>query len=568
MSYRKVVPITSEELNAEPPESYSEHSNGFTSEMLESSSNDGDIIPVDNAISLQKLRPSFPINGVKLVCLQRLKEYLVSQQLQSYSIYDVCDKIIKPWTERDQCSFVDFMKLRHSRRAHSIVQLKYAEAFDERATVYIIHTWESTFIELVETLEAHADLADASFWIDVFIINQHSNIFDMKNWFLEILKLTMIDIGSVRLVFSNWSRNRKRNCLGRAWCLYELLLTEICQLSIDVIFHPKEKMIFDSYILENIDSLIYIFTHVDIQKSLCTNNQEHELLMHYFEASQSLLQSSTLISRFMKKWLVSYGIQIIRNALPYDDHDLKFYHGDRQKFLTTMNRFAYMLGEQSKYDDAEKMYQRVLNSYQVILGAEHPNTLGVVNNLAYLYHAENKLKEADQMAVLAASGYQRLHGESHQNTMNAYLHAGEITKKLLDFKRSEMYYRIGLRICTNVLGKEHPKTLFTSTQLGEVLVEVNRLREALSLLTHALDGYIRMYGETHVSTGDTALAIAAIYEKKRNWDRAADMYDLAYCSYDGVFGPTHDKTVLAKKNLIATSLRAEQYAHLKGCDVS
>ena len=568
MSYRKVVPITSDEEDAELPGRRPDHINGFSLEGLESGSAEEEFIPIDNSVSLQKLRPMFPCNGVKFICIQRFKEYLISQQWQAYTIYDICTKIIQPWTERDQCSFVDLMKLRYSRLAHPILQLNYNDAFDDKATMYIIHNWESTFVELTETLETDSEVKSSNLWLDIFIINQHSNLFDMKNWFLDILKLSMVEIGFVRLVFSNWGKGRKRNCLSRRWCLYELLITDLHQLSFDVLFHPQEKIIFDSYILENIDSLIHIFTHVDVQRSSCTSNQESELLLHYFECNESVLHSNTSLSKFLKKWLVGYGIKIIHAALPNDDNDLKFYHGDRQKLLTTMNRFAYMLGEQLKYEEAEKMYQRVLSCYQIILGAEHPNTLGVVNNLAYLYHAQNKLKEAEQMAILAANGYQQLHGELHQNTMNAYLHAGEITKKLLDFKRSEAFYRIGLRICSNILGKEHPKTLVTSTQLGDVLVEVNRLREALSLYTHALDGYIHLYGEAHVSTGDTALSIAAIYEKRRNWDRAADMYDLAYCSYDGALGPDHEKTALAKKNLIAASLRAEQYAHLKVCSLS
>jgi tetratricopeptide (TPR) repeat protein len=202
-----------------------------------------------------------------------------------------------------------------------------------------------------------------------------------------------------------------------------------------------------------------------------------------------------------------------------------------------------------------------------LLGIDHPNTLGTANNLSYLLYKRGNFSDAEEFAMRVAEGYRLSHGETHQNTMNAFLHAGDVLVKMENYKRAETYYREGLRICVKLLGEEHPKTLETTSLLAMTLDSQGKIRDALWMREKALDGYMNANGERHITTGEEALLIALLHEKRKSWEKAADMYDLAYCSFEHALGSHNEKTLLAKKGLIAMSLQAEKYAHLNRCTV-
>ena len=56
-----------------------------------------------------------------------------------------------------------------------------------------------------------------------------------------------------------------------------------------------------------------------------------------------------------------------------------------------------MLHDQEKYEAAEEMNRRVLDSRERILGPEHPDTLVSVNNLARVLCAQGKYEAAEEM---------------------------------------------------------------------------------------------------------------------------------------------------------------------------
>ena len=79
---------------------------------------------------------------------------------------DVCQKIVKPMTERLQCSYVDLLR--------TIQHPAYREG--KKADVFVSFAVNCLFLDVVDTLLSHFFncLDSIMMWFDVFTINQHT----------------------------------------------------------------------------------------------------------------------------------------------------------------------------------------------------------------------------------------------------------------------------------------------------------------------------------------------------------------------------------------------------------
>lgn len=78
-----------------------------------------------------------------------------------------------------------------------------------------------------------------------------------------------------------------------------------------------------------------------------------------------------------------------------------------------MNIIAFLLKQQGKYDEAEAMYRRVLAGREIVLGAEHPDTLSSMENLAVFFHSQDKYDDAEPIARRALAGREMILGTGH-----------------------------------------------------------------------------------------------------------------------------------------------------------
>jgi len=65
--------------------------------------------------------------------------------------------------------------------------------------------------------------------------------------------------------------------------------------------------------------------------------------------------------------------------------------------LTSVGNLALVLQNQGKYEVAEKMCRRALEWRQMVLGVEHPSTLTSIDNLASVLQDQGKYEAAEEM---------------------------------------------------------------------------------------------------------------------------------------------------------------------------
>jgi hypothetical protein len=113
---------------------------------------------------------------------------------------------------------------------------------------------------------------------------------------------------------------------------------------------------------------------------------------------------------------------------------------------------------------------QVLQTWKIVLGPEHPDTLTGMANLACTYRNQGRLTEAEQLEVQV------------------------------------------IEISKTVLGPEHPDTLVSMGNLAHTLKGLGRHAEALSLLQDCVKLQEQRFGPTHPHTISAAAHLRAWQE--------------------------------------------------------
>ena len=81
-----------------------------------------------------------------------------------------------------------------------------------------------------------------------------------------------------------------------------------------------------------------------------------------------------------------------------------------------LNEAGYYLNERARYAEAEPMYRRALEIYELQLGPTHPDTARSLNNLAALYDTQGKFADAEPLYRRALEINERVLGADHPHT--------------------------------------------------------------------------------------------------------------------------------------------------------
>ena len=162
----------------------------------------------------------FTLIGVTLSVLQRLRGLARERQDEAgppsairsggsrqageeLTTADVCYEIVRPATEGRRCPYCEL-----------------AEAGEMgTAQAFVSHAWLYPFELLVSALEEAAMPPETFFWVDIAVVNQHTNATRGFDWWSGTFRMAVKHIGLTLLVLAPW---RKAVTLERAWCIWEV----------------------------------------------------------------------------------------------------------------------------------------------------------------------------------------------------------------------------------------------------------------------------------------------------------------------------------------------------------
>ncbi len=254
-----------------------------------------------------------------------------------------------------------------------------------------------------------------------------------------------------------------------------------------------------------------------------------------------------------------------------------------------LNNLALVLEKLGDYASAESLLRRSLRILEKALGNEHPDTATTLSNLGRVLDLQGKfgetgagatVEDAKQLSLRAQELLQRgqykeaetLHyrvlaihektlGKEHPSTATSLSNLGNVHYLQGKFKEAEAVYRRVLAIREKVQGEEHPDTATSMNNLANVLQEQGKdemlapsearmqarfnlqaYTETEKLFRKALAVHERTLGESHPSTANTLSNLATYLDRRGRTDEAEPLQRRALDILDRTLGPLHPDT--------------------------
>ena len=165
--------------------------------------------------------------------------------------------------------------------------------------------------------------------------------------------------------------------------------------------------------------------------------------------------------------------------------------------LAIADRLGYVAMLQSRYDESERIYQRVYALRRKMLGERHVDTLSARDGLAWLEYERGHFGEAARRYEQLVRDYRGVDaiglGSAQWSLADCYLEQNRSAE-------AERLMRQVIASTTRLQGAEHPRTLWQQNTLGDALMSQARFDEAALVFDQSYQGLAKTVGELHPYT--------------------------------------------------------------------
>jgi serine/threonine protein kinase len=195
--------------------------------------------------------------------------------------------------------------------------------------------------------------------------------------------------------------------------------------------------------------------------------------------------------------------------------------------MSAMSDLSWVLSQQGRWADAEKLERQVLELQRRVLGPEAHDTLSTMVNLCVTLEMEGRRAEAQSLGRETLNVERRVLGPesdealSMMNNLAAFL--GEDDK----FAEAEALFREAAATQERVLGPENLKTLSSNDNLAETLIYEHRDSEAEVIFRKNLPTALRVLGPDHPETALIRYDLGRIAAHRGQTDQALSLVQQA-----------------------------------------
>ena len=215
----------------------------------------------------------------------------------------------------------------------------------------------------------------------------------------------------------------------------------------------------------------------------------------------------------------------------------------------SLNNLAWLYYEQSRYGEAEPLYDRALTIYEAAHGLDHPWVASTLNNLALLYWEQGRYEEAEPLYERALSIKEAVYGPEHPSVATTLNGLALLYEEQGRYGEAEPLYERALSIYEAALGPNHPRVASTLNNLALLYAEQGRYGEAEPLYERVLSITEAAYGPDHPDVAATLNNLALLYREQGRYGEAEPQYDRALSIYEAVHGPDHPDVATTLNNL-------------------
>lgn len=177
------------------------------------------------------------------------------------------------------------------------------------------------------------------------------------------------------------------------------------------------------------------------------------------------------------------------------------------------------------FEEAERIYQQILNEQETILGTEHPETLRTLSMLASSWRERGDTPAAAELLYrqLAAS-YAKTLGRDHLMTFGANLDLALICQQQGKLAEADHLDWTALDAMEKKLGMEHPNTLKAMARRAIVLDMEGDYAMAREHYERAIQGMKKVMGQSHPEVLKVTENQALSFRLSGEYDEAEKLY--------------------------------------------
>ncbi|MEM7249005.1 MAG: serine/threonine-protein kinase [Acidobacteriota bacterium] len=293
---------------------------------------------------------------------------------------------------------------------------------------------------------------------------------------------------------------------------------------------------------------------------------------HFDEAEPSLVEAHAINQRLLgeehPRTLAAAGnVAVLRAGQGRLDEAAGLHRGtlelrrrvlgnDHPDTLSSLTHLADVRRRQVRHEESETLLLEALGTGLPTHGEDHPSTLFALGALADLYFELGRFEEAEVVLEQLVSSRRRVDGESVE-LADALGRLGRLRGDLGQLERALAAASEALALRRRLLSDEHPDTLSSRVQVGDLLRRAGRIPEAESSLRETLGTTRRVLGGDHPTTLACLNDLALLLDENGRPGEAEPLYREAVELNRSLRGGEHRETRIALHNL-ATLLRSQE----------
>ena len=256
------------------------------------------------------------------------------------------------------------------------------------------------------------------------------------------------------------------------------------------------------------------------------------------------------------------GKQHIEKAvsqLSQEARDLSLTLGnDNTLTLNLKSQLAYLLGDQGRYNEVEKVSQEIMD---ICLNKLSPGSLHItwsMSNLGVIYNQDGRLDEAEKIMIRTIEVLEKIYmpdpearsdlSETLQYRNNPYAftcmtNLATIYRDQERWPEAEMLQKKAFDISSAILGADHPQTLLGMVYIAATYVYWRRLDEAEELYLEVLDSPSAVLSTQHPFRLRVEGELAYVYSGQGHHEKAVQLGMQTLNARLKVLGPVHGDTL-------------------------
>jgi serine/threonine protein kinase len=216
---------------------------------------------------------------------------------------------------------------------------------------------------------------------------------------------------------------------------------------------------------------------------------------------------------------------------------------DNPRTLEAMFALAQLYFEQSKVNEADALYLKVLEARRRVLGEDHPDTLSsfCVRGIIHIRHGQ--FAEAEALLTEKLAVTRRVVGDENLHVFRMMYFLAMSYEAQGKVAQAEALYRDTLEGCRRVLGEAHLRTLISLTSLALLYVRQGKFSQAEALQKKGLDVARQSLGEANPATLEAMTQLAGTYAAQGKYPPAEELWQQALKLTRDVHGEEHADTL-------------------------